>query len=280
MSTKIDYDLRYNPRLITQGIEEITGRWQRTSDEARGGRDVYLDVPYGPDPAEKLDIFRARGNSRGLLMFIHGGYWRGFDKKDFSFVAPALANAGVTVAVVNYSLCPKVQIRDIVMQMVQACAWLYRNGSNFGAPAGRLHVAGHSAGGHLAAMMLATLWPTYAKDLPKKTVRGAMAISGLYDLGEIAKAPFLKADLRLTEKAAIEISPALMPPATDAPLYTAVGEKENDGFHFQNRLLGKVWKKVLRDDIACPGDNHFTVLDRITQPQSPLFQGVLRMLQD
>lgn len=280
MSTKIDYDLRYNPRLITEGIAEITGNWQRAADEARAGRDVYLDVPYGADPAEKMDIFRARGRSKGMLMFIHGGYWRGFDKKDFSFVGPALANAGVTVAVVNYSLCPKVQIRDIVMQMVQACAWLYRNGSNFGAPAGRLHVAGHSAGGHLAAMMLATLWPVYSKDLPKKVVRGALAISGLYDLTEIARAPFLKDDLRLIEKAAIESSPGLMPPATDASLYLAVGEKENEGFHYQNTLLGRKWKKVLKDDIACPGDNHFTVLNRITQPDSPMFKAVMRMLED
>lgn len=280
MSTKIDYDLRYNPRLITDGIPEITSRWQRTANEARAARNAYLDVPYGSDPAEKMDIFRAKGRSKGLLMFIHGGYWRGFDKKDFSFVAPALANAGVTVAVVNYSLCPKVQIRDIVMQMVQASAWLYRNGSNFGAPAGRLHVAGHSAGGHLAAMMLATLWPVYAKDLPKKVVRGALAISGLYDLTEIAKTPFLKDDLRLSEKASIESSPGLMPPATDAPLYLAVGEKENDGFHFQNSLLGRKWKKILKEDIACPGDNHFTVLDRITRPDSPMFKAVMRMIED
>src|SRR3990167_5171788 len=94
---------------------------------------------------------RARGHSRGLLMFIHGGYWRAFDKKDCSFVASALADAGVTVAIPNYALCPKVQVRDIVMQMVQAGAWLYRNGGNFGAPCGNLHVLGHSAGGQLAA---------------------------------------------------------------------------------------------------------------------------------
>ena len=280
MTTKTNYDLRYNPRLITPDVPAITDRWTRAADHARTTQDGYLDVPYGPDPAEKLDIFRAKGHSRGLLMFIHGGYWRGFDKKDFSFIAPALADAGVTVAIVNYSLCPKVQIRDIVMQMVQACAWLYRNGSNFGAPAGRLHVAGHSAGGHLAAMMLAALWPVYAKDLPRKVVRGSLAISGLYDLTEIAKTPFLQGDLRLTEKSALESSPAFLPPATDAALYTAVGEKENDGFHYQNALLGKRWKKVLKADVACPGDNHFTVLDRITQPDSPLFKTVLRMLED
>src|SRR5207342_2533146 len=113
---------------------------------------------YGPAQTETLDIFRAKGRSRGLLMYIHGGYWRSLDKKRFSFLAPALADAGITVAVVDYALCPAVQVADIVMQMVQASAWLYRNGENFGAPAGRLAVCGHSAGGHLAAMMLACQW--------------------------------------------------------------------------------------------------------------------------
>src|SRR5436853_2805161 len=129
-----------------------------------------------------MDWFRAQGRSKALLMFIHGGYWRALDKKDFSFVAPAFARAGVTVGIPNYSLCPAVQVRDIVMQMVQASAWLYRNGANFGAPAHNLYVCGHSAGGHLTAMMLACVWPAYAADLPRKVVKAGLCISGLYDL--------------------------------------------------------------------------------------------------
>jgi len=174
---KTNYDLLYNPRLTVTGYEEVFERWDRDSEHARARLECYLDVPYGPAPAETLDLFRAKGASRGLLMYIHGGYWRSLDKKRFSFVAPALAEAGVTVAVVNYALCPAVQVADIVMQMVQASAWLYRNGANFGAPANRLGVLGHSAGGHLAAMMLACDWPTYARDLPKKVVSGALSIN-------------------------------------------------------------------------------------------------------
>src|SRR5260370_40144708 len=116
-----------------------------------------------------MDIFRARGRSRGLLMYIHGGYWRSFDKKSFSFVAPALAEAGITVAVPDYDLCPAVRAEDIVMQMVQACVWLYRNGENFGAPAKRLALCGHSARGHLAAMMLSWRSPDYSPGL-RRTV--------------------------------------------------------------------------------------------------------------
>ena len=275
---KTNFDLLYNPRLTVSDFQSYIDRWTRDSSRARATGDCYLDVPYGPGETEKLDIFRAAGRSKSLLAFLHGGYWRGLDKKDFSFLAPGLAKAGVTVAIPNYALCPAVQVRDIVMQMVQACAWLYRNGGNFGAPNGNLYLFGHSAGGHLATMMLACLWPVYSPDLPKKVVRAAMSVSGVYDLTDIVKAPSINGDVRLTENTAIEVSPAFLPPATDAPLYTAVGGKENEGFHIQNRLIGDRWKKVLRDDIACPGEHHFSVLDQLTNSSSALFKSVLRMM--
>lgn len=275
---KIDFDLRYMPRLTVPDFPQIAERWSRDSAMLRARLDGYLDVPYGPDATQTMDIFRSRGPSKGLLMFIHGGYWRAMDKKDHTFVVPALVEAGITVAVPNYALCPTVRIRDIVMQMVQACAWLYRNGSNFGAPAQRLHVAGHSAGGHLASMMLACVWPAYARDLPRKVVQGAFAVSGLYDLTEIARVPSLAPDLRLTEKSAIEVSPAWLPPATDAPLITAVGEKENEGFHYQRDLIGRRWKRVLADSLVCPGDHHFSVIDGLATPSSPMFRAVMKMM--
>ena len=274
-----NFDLLYNPRLTVKEFPQIVERWQRDSEKARARLEGYLDVPYGADASEKLDIFRARGASKGLLMFVHGGYWRGFDKKDFSFVAAAFCEAGITVAVPNYALCPAVQVSDIVMQMVQAGAWLYRNGGNFGAPGARLHVCGHSAGGHLAAMMLACLWPVYARDLPKKVVRAALSLSGVYDLRDIVKAPSINGDVRLTERSALQASPAFLPPATDAPLYTAVGEEEDEGFHIQNRIIAEKWKSVHAGNIVCAGDNHFTALDRLATPGSPLFQCVLRMME-
>jgi arylformamidase len=274
---KTDYDLLYNPRLTVSGYEEIFERWERNSERARARLDCYLDVPYGHADTETLDVFRARGESRGLLMYIHGGYWRSLDKKRFSFIAPALAEAGVTVAVVNYALCPAVRVADIVMQIVQASAWLYRNGGNFGAPEARLAVCGHSAGGHLAAMTLACEWPRYSPDLPRKVVCGALSISGLYDLTEIVKVPSVNGDVRLTEKAALKVSPAFLPPATDAPLYTALGTEENEGFHAQNRLIARCWSGVHRANIACRGRNHFTVLDELCDPTSSLFRSALEL---
>src|SRR4029078_5562206 len=108
---------------------------------------------------------RAKGASGALLMFIHGGYWRALDKSQHSFVAEPFVSAGVTVAMINYALCPAVTVDEIVRQVLQATAWLYRNFNNFGAPPGPLFVAGHSAGGHLTAMTLAAQWPRFAPDL-------------------------------------------------------------------------------------------------------------------
>lgn len=276
---KTNYDLLYNPRLVVADYQQIFDRWESESELARGNLEAYLDVPYGPAEAETLDLFRAQGNSAGLLMYIHGGYWRSLDKKGFSFVAPALVRAGITVAIPNYALCPAVRIEDIVMQMVQACAWLYRNGSNFGAPARKLVVCGHSAGGHLAAMMLCCRWQEYASDLPKKVVSAALSISGLYDLTEIMKVPSINCDVRLSEESAIKVSPAFMSPATDAPFYTAVGGEENEGFHIQNSFIAEKWSKVRRTDVPCPGENHFTVLDQLCKPDSKLFGAVQRMMR-
>jgi arylformamidase len=275
---KTDFDMLYNPRLSVPEFPQFASRWSYESQKARAALDPYIDVPYGADESEKMDIFRAQGRSKALLVFIHGGYWRALDKRDFSFLAPAFTKAGVTFAVPNYALCPAVEVRDIVMQMVQACAWLYRNGANFGAPWHSLYVAGHSAGGHLTAMMLACVWPAYGADLPKKVVRAGLSISGLYDLADIVKTPSVNSDVRLTEESALPVSPALLPPATDAPLYLAVGEKETGGFHVQHRLMTEKWSRVLRADVPCPGNHHYSVLEGLAQPGSSLFKAALRMM--
>jgi arylformamidase len=126
--------------------------------------------------------------------------------------------------------------------------------------------------------MLCCKWPRYSPDLPEKVVAAALSISGLYDLTEIVKVPSVNCDVRLSEKSALKVSPAFMPPATDAPLFTAVGGDENEGFHIQNRLIADRWERTRRADIPCPGDNHFTVLDRLCAPDSRLFKGALEMI--
>jgi arylformamidase len=211
-------------------------------------------------------------------MFIHGGYWRSLDKRDFSFLAPAWVDAGVSLVVVNYDLCPKVSIERIVQQMLAASVWLYRHAEQYGMDEDRIYVSGHSAGGHLAAMLLAALWPVMDRSLPRNLVKGALAVSGVYDLRPLVQVDWLQGDLRLDEATALKLSPAFLPPATRAPLALAVGGLESSEFKRQNALLAQRWKSVLAGDVPMPGKDHFTVVDGLADPSSPLFAATRRLM--
>jgi arylformamidase len=272
------YETRYNNRAAVPEFQSHFDRWAQASAAARRDLDVELDVPYGDDRMETMDIFRPRGEARALLMFIHGGYWRSLDKKDHSFVARPFVEAGAAVAAINYSLCPAVKIEDIVLQCLRAGAWLYRNAAEVGAPRNRIFVAGHSAGGHLAAMCMAAQWPRHSRGLPEKVMQAGMPISGLYDLTELCRTPSINVDLRLNEADAVKSSPAFMPPATKAPVHLVVGGREIEGFRYQHDLLAQRWAGVIAGNIVTPGDNHFTILDAFADPANAVCKAALRMM--
>ena len=272
------HDRQYNARAMIADHEQIFERGRKRSEEARAQLPCRLDIAYGASPAEKLDIFPAQGKSEALLVFIHGGYWRSRDKSDFSYLAPAFTRRGVTLALPNYGLCPKVGIEDIVKQNLLAIAWLWHYGARYGVNPGRLYVAGHSAGGHLTAMMLAARWNSYMPELPYNLVKGGLAISGIYELEPLVHAPFVNADLKLDQALARRLSPVNIPPATTAPLYTAVGGEESDEFKRQNALIARTWRYAFAGDIPMPGCNHLTVLERLADPNSALFKGAMDMM--
>ena len=186
--------------------------------------------------------------------------------------------AGVSVAVVNYALCPAVSVEEIVRQMLRAARWLWLHAGDYGMSEERLFVSGHSAGGHLAAMLMAALWPIFDRQLPPMLFKGALAISGIYDLRPLVQVPWLNADLRLDETQARRLSPAFLPAATRAPLMTCVGGDESSEFKRQNALLGERWRKVLAGDLAMPGRNHFSVVDGLADPNSALYAGARRLM--
>lgn len=269
----------YNNRELFPDHPRHFARWAETSARARSTMTCYLDRAYGASPGETLDIFPARKGDGSALMFIHGGYWRSLDKRDFSYLAPAWVDAGVSLVVVNYDLCPAVSIERIVQQMLAASAWLYRHAEEHGMDEDRLFVSGHSAGGHLAAMMLAALWPVVDRSLPKDLYKGAVAVSGVYDLRPLTQVDWVNGDLRLDEESALKVSPAYLPPATRAPLTLAVGALESSEFKRQNALLAQRWKPVLSANIALPGTDHFTVVDGLADPSNALFAGAKRMMR-
>ncbi len=272
------YEREYSPRASVPNFQEIFDGWDAKSAAVASRFDGYADVAYGPHPLQTLDVWRARGEAKAALVFIHGGYWRALDKKAFSFIAPAFVDAGVTFFNINYALAPAVSLEEIVRQVVQAGAWIWRNAPHFGAPRDRLYVAGHSAGGHLTAMMLAALWPVYAADLPRKVFQGGLSVSGVHDLRPLVHCDFLRADVPLDLATARRLSPALLPPATDARLWTSLGGEESPSFHEQTRMMASAWKDVFAEDIPMPGENHFTVIERLADPSSALHRGALRMM--
>jgi arylformamidase len=229
-------------------------------------------VPYGDAGSEKLDIFGARGvRGAPVLVYIHGGYWRALDKADQSFVATPFVKAGGVVVLPNYALAPVVSVRHIVLQMVQALVWVQRNISAHGGNPKHIVVAGHSAGGHLAAMMLACQWPAVAADLPAQLLRAALSISGVFDVEPLRHAPFLAPDLQLTAAEARALSPALMAAPRRGRLLAVVGADESPEFQRQNRLIRQAWgPRVVPVCEAVPGRNHMDVLNALAEPGSRL----------
>jgi arylformamidase len=269
----------YNNRELVPDHARYFARWQEDSARARSRMICYLDRRYGDMPGETVDIFPARKGDGSCMLFIHGGYWRSLDKSDFSFLAPTWVDAGVSLAVVNYDLCPKVTMEEIVQQMLRASRWLWLHAEEYGMDQDRLYVSGHSAGGHLTAMMMCALWPTFDPPLPKDLWKGGLAISGLYDLRPLLSVPFLQQDLRLDDESALRLSPAFLPPATRAPVMTCVGGSESSEFRRQNALLRERWRGAFFGDVPMPGKNHFSVMDALADPSSALFSGARRLMK-
>ena len=151
------YSQQYNARASIPDHPEIFSRWQRDSALVRRTHAGLLDVPYGSTIGERLDFYPAHKSSAPLLVFIHGGWWRSLDKSDFTFIVPGYRDAGFNVALTNYTLAPTASIEDITREQLRALAWLYRNAGRYDYDPERIVVAGHSAGGHLAAMMSGTV---------------------------------------------------------------------------------------------------------------------------
>jgi arylformamidase len=269
----------YNNRDLVPDHPQFFSRWAESSARARSTMTCHLDLRYGEMPGETMDIFPARKGDGSCLMFIHGGYWRSLDKKDHSFLAPTLVDGGVSLAVVNYDLCPKVTIEDIVQQMLRASRWLWLHAEDYGMDQDRLYVGGHSAGAHLTAMLMCALWPVFDRQLPKDLWKGGLAISGVYDLRPLLQVDMLQDDLRLDEASAMRLSPAFMSPATRAPVMTAVGGNESSEFLRQNALIGERWRAAFAGDIPMPGANHFSVLDGLADQKSPLYAGARRLMK-
>jgi arylformamidase len=259
----IDYEAEYNNRARVPEHPEIFARWIRDAeffraDTLKQGR-AELGLFYGDTPRQYLDLFHAQaGAAAPLALFIHGGYWRSLEPALFTHMARGLNAHGISVAVVGYDLCPTVRIADIIAQVRQACLYLWRR---FGQ---RIMVYGHSAGGHLAACMLATEWKAVSSDMPADLVPAASAISGVFDLDPLVSIS-MNADLRLEPVEARLVSPLYWTPPVGRTLDLVVGALESNEFLRQSRAMADGWadKGVRTRYDAVAATNHFTVIDAL-----------------
>ena len=268
----------YNLRQAFPDHPQWFARWSAESAAARSRLDSRLDIRYGSGPKQTLDLFPAE-SPRGVLLFIHGGYWRALDKDDHSFVAPAFVDQGVGVVVINYDLCPNVSIAHIVEECRQAVAWLWREGRSQGVPVERLFIAGHSAGGHLVAMLYATDWRRYG--VPVDAIRGGLSISGVFDLEPLIQVSF-NADLKLDNGKARAMSPIHCTAEVRAPLLLAVGSGETSEFSRQSWLLWERWPEcrpaTAHSPLFIADRHHYSVMSELGDRKSELTAATLEML--
>jgi arylformamidase len=274
----------FNNRALVPEHGEHFARWARDSEAARCQGHAVLDLPYGTGPLETLDVFpasvpKSAKAAAPVMVFVHGGYWRSLDKADHSFVAPAFTRQGACVVVINYALCPTVTVSEICLQTAQALAWVWRNIGQHGGDPSRVTVVGHSAGGHLAAMMLACNWEKLGRDLPKQLVKNALSISGLYELEDMRQTPSLQVSLQLTPEEVARVSPARFSAPLGGQLVTVAGGSESAEFIRHNGLMQKVWGKQ-RVPVAevLPGLNHFSIVEALGNPSHRLHHLVQGLL--
>lgn len=271
-------EAQYNNRARVVEHPQILARWADASALSRERSSRRLDLRYGDGPLETLDLFPSPHANAPVLVFIHGGYWRALDKADHSFIAPSFVGDGAMVVVPNYDLCPAVTIETIALQMTRVLAWTWRQAALYGGDPSRIVIAGHSAGGHLAAMLACCDWKAVAPDLPAQLLRGALSISGVFELDPLRYTPFLRDDLRLTPASAKALSPATFAPPR-VPLHALVGADESEEFLRQNRLIRERWGEAAVPVCeTVPGCNHFSVLHELAAPASRVHGLALRLL--
>lgn len=276
-------DRQYNVAASFDDYAAYAEICARESEATRRHLRFEPGLRYGPTVDETVDVFPAAEADAPLVVFIHGGYWqRPVTSREFSFVARELHAGGAAVAIPNYSLCPKVSIDEIVRQNRAALAWLHANAARFKADPQRIVVCGHSAGGHLTAMMLCTDW-SGEYDLPNDLVKAGLAISGLFDLRPFAYS-WLQPKLQLTHQTIVRQTPLFQVPGTRGgrrgPLVLAVGGEETEEFHRQASAFLAAWQDGGHEGRVAdiPGRNHFTVLYELLERDSPLMGELLALI--
>lgn len=274
-----DLNQQYMPRISVPDAETYLEKAAARSAEARDRLHCLIDVPYGETTGQTVDIFPAENPDAPVHVFIHGGYWRALDKSVYSEMAEPLVAAGATVILSNYDLCPAVTVTEIVRQTRRCLAWVYGNARAYNGDRDRIHISGHSAGGHLVGMMIATDWQQEA-GLPNDLIKTAAPLSGLFDLTRHRDTD-VQADVNLTVEETRTLSPILLPPVARGPVLVAVGGGEPDLFQWQSLAYTAHlrFNRIKAEFMPLGTDHHFNVTDRLAHPDDPLTRALIAQME-
>lgn len=267
------HEWNFNPRAAVPDADRFTRRAQGLSLQARGAMRARLDLRYGEGELASLDVFPAEDSGAPLHVYLHGGYWRGRDKSDYSYLARALVPAGIATVVMNYDLCPAASLPGIVAQVRAGLGWVHANARALGGDPARLSLSGHSAGAHLAAMALAA---DGEDALPAGVIRGAVLVSGIYELTPVLGVS-VNEEIRLGPEQVGPMSPLRHPPRADVPLWVAVGGDEPPGWIEQSRRFAQAARAngstVTYREVA--GHHHFSIMTLLEDAHAPLSRMVI-----
>lgn len=269
--TQETLDAQYNARASVPDFPRVLKSWKHRSEVTRQKARLHENLAYGTGEREVMDIFASREPSSSLLVFFHGGYWQALDKRVFHFIADDFVEHGIAVAIVNYPLAPAASMDEIVDSCRRAMAWVYRHACEYDCDRNRLFACGHSAGGHITAMLMATAWDRVSADLPTDLIRGGCTISGLFDLHPI-RLSYLNGILGMDEATAQRNSPLHHTPACGSPVLVSVGEMESKEFLVQSEDFAAAWyaRGVSAKMMMVAGANHFSMLDHFADSSSEL----------
>ena len=271
---RLDADYTAKNCVTPERFAQIIAEYGNRSRPAKAMAGARLDLVYDGPSGEKLDLYGTRaGELRPLLVFIHGGYWRALSKDQSAFMAPLLADLGIATAVPDYTLAPAVSLTEITRQMRAALAWLWHQAESLGIDRNRIVVTGSSAGGHLAGTLMMNGWQQDF-DLPGQVLKGALPLSGLFELAPIAGS-HVQDWMNLTPQEVEALSPLRAPAGAPASVI-AVAEHEVSGFHRQTRAYATA---LAAPELVVPGRNHFDIVFDLCDPASGLSAALMRLLR-
>lgn len=276
--TQEDLDRAYDVEASVPDFMAYAHQFVDGSQETRRDFKHHSGIRFGPTIEEYCDIFPASRPGAPVMIFIHGGYWRMLNAADFSFVARGFVEQEITVVVANYALCPKVTILEIVRQMRALVWWAYNNISDYNGDPDSLHVSGHSAGGHLAAMCALTNWPgDYA--IPSNVLKSITAISGLFDLEPI-RHTYLQPEVRIRAEDVEQASPITLVRPISTPVLITHGSDEPSEFSRHSKEFLAEMKSKGNSVSFFPqiGRNHFTAITDLADAEAPLTRAILKIM--